>query len=557
MEDQPSLASRQRRRDCTSPTHAGVVLGTVGYMAPNSCADFLSISVRTSSPFRAILYELLSGRHAFARDTAPETMTAILNDEPANLTPGVPTGLARIVSRCLEKDPAHRFRPRAISRSRSRMRRTLPAWRRRRPRRVRGLLRLAGGSGPGAGARSRADAHRVLALAGAPGVASPAPLPDSLTVEFGGPGNFSLSPDGRHLAFVGLGPDGVHRNLGPRHGFARREDAARLRSECVTPPPVWSPDGRFLAYSAGERLKKLNVCGGASRKSCAIYRALPWAAPGIAVATSSSAASPSGLFRVRETGGALIPVTELDGSRKEEVHVMPTFLPDGRHFVSMRISPSVPAAERHLRRHARRQARLAEPSDADAVRSGRNVHPGDGGTGRLLFVRQGTLMARPFDAERLAVAGDPVPVAQRVGSFRDSRSFGVSHNGVLVYRIEDDTQVSWIDREGRVTGRASDAGPYRMAALSPDGTRAVASRITPDDATKADLWLFDLARAGGGKRLAARRGLAEMPTWSRDGSHVSYMFDHSTMRDLPVNGVDTDAELLRTNSQSGLWPGDW
>ena len=183
--------------------------------------------------------------------------------------------------------------------------------------------------------------------------------------------------------------------------------------------------------------------------------------------------------------------------------------------------------------------------------------PGDGGTGRLLFVRQGTLMARPFDAERLAVAGDPVPVAQRVGSFRDSGSFGVSHNGVLVYRIEDDTQVSWIDREGRVTGRASDAGPYRMAALSPDGTRAVASRITPDDATKADLWLFDLTRAGGGKRLTARRGLAEMPTWSRDGSHVSYVFDHSTIRDVPVNGADTDAELLRTDSQSGLWPGDW
>ena len=236
---------------------------------------------------------------------------------------------------------------------------------------------------------------------------------------------------------------------------------------------------------------------------------------------------------------------------------MPTFLPDGRHFVYMRISPSATAAERHLRRHARRQARLAEPSDADAVRSGRDVHP--------WRWRYGPAALRPAgDADgpaiRRGAAGArrrPEPVAQRVGSFRDSGSFGVSHNGVLVYRIEDDTQVSWIDREGRVDGPRLGRRPVPHG--GPVAGRH-ASRRVADHSGRCDESRLVAVRphaAGGGKRLTARRGLAEMPTWSRDGSHVGDAFDHSTIRDVPVNGADTDAELLRTNSQSGLWPGDW
>ena len=104
------------------------------------------------------------------------------------------------------------------------------------------------------------------------------------------------------------------------------------------------------------------------------------------------------------------------------------------------------------------------------------------GPGRLLFLREGTLIAQPFDERRLALAGEPVPVAERVGSFRDGAFFSVSANDVLVYRPADtDSQLAWFDRQGIVAGRASEPGGFREVALSPDGTRAVASRTNPLD----------------------------------------------------------------------------
>ena len=136
----------------------------------------------------------------------------------------------------------------------------------------------------------------------------------------------------------------------------------------------------------------------------------------------------------------------------------------------------------------------------------------DSGPGQLLFLREGTLMAQPFDAKRLALAGEPVPVAERVGSFRDGGFFSASDNGVLVYRTADaDSQVTWFDRQGTMTGRASEPGGFRDAALSPDGSRAVVSRMNPQDATKADLWLLDLSRGSGATRLTLGADIAEFP----------------------------------------------
>jgi Tol biopolymer transport system component len=561
LEEQPPLGSGSAVVTAASPTAVGIVLGTVGYMAPEQLRG-LPVDQRADIfALGAILYELLSGRRAFARDTAPETMTAILKEEPADLAVGggVPPALVRIVGRCLAKDPADRFqtaRDLAFS--------------------LEGASDATAASVPSSTAGARAwplgwiAGGLVLLIAAVLAAAAYSRLRDRSatlqalrfqipsTVELAGPGNFSLSPDGGHLAFVGRGPDGVPRIWVRAMGSLDLKMLPGSEANDFTPPPVWSPDGRFLVYDAGGRLKKLDVAGVTLPQ---ILCELPSVAVGGSWNRSGDiivGSITSGLLRVRESGGIVTPVTQLDPARKEEAHLMPTFLPDGRHFVYLRLSPSAPRQSGVFIGTLDEKPESQDESMLMPYEVGVTYTSGGGGVGRLLFLRQGTLMARSFDTRRLALAGDPVPVAQRVGSFRDSGFFAVSDNGILVYRPENDTQIGWIDREGHATGRVFDAGAYRTVALSPDGTRAIASRINSEDATKADLWLFDLTREVGAKRLTAAAGLAELPVWSRDGSRVSYLLNHSVIRDIAVNGgAGTDAELVRTTSQSGLWPNDW
>src|SRR5262249_30181428 len=147
------------------------------------------------------------------------------------------------------------------------------------------------------------------------------------------------------------------------------------------------------------------------------------------------------------------------------------------------------------------------------------------GSGWLLYLREGTLMAQAFDTDHFELAGDPIAVVERVGSFRDGGFFSASANDVLVYRAADaDAQLTWYDRQGNVSGRASEPGAFRGVALSPDGTRAVVSRTNQQDTTKADLWLLDLSRGGVTTRLTLGGGVAEYPIWSRDSQRIIFTF---------------------------------
>src|SRR6185436_7937458 len=164
---------------------------------------------------------------------------------------------------------------------------------------------------------------------------------------------------------------------------------------------------------------------------------------------------------------------------------------------------------------------------------------------------------QPFDAPRLALAGDPVPVAERVGSFRDGGFFAASA-GALVYRTADtDFQLTWYDRQGTVSGRISEPGGYLGAALSPDGTRAVASRTNPQDPAKADLWLFDLLRGNGSTRLTASSGIAEFPMWSPDGKRIAFTFGRSQLRLKLASGEGDEKVLWRANNVELVRPTSW
>jgi serine/threonine protein kinase len=343
-QDPPAFEPASAMVTTPAPTQPGVVLGTVGYMAPEQVRG-LPVDHRSDLfALGAILYELLSGRRAFSRDTAPETMTAILKEDPPELDSAapIPPALVRIVHRCLEKSASARFQTAsdlafalASVSDTSNVSTAIPA------------------------VRSRAYGAWLGWAAALLLLATLAPLayqhlrerplaPSAMrfqvppTVEFAGPGNFSLSPDGRHLAFVGRGPDGTARL------FIRTMDSLEVRSVPGSetgdsaPPPFWSPDGRFFAFDAGGKLKKVDISGGLPQTLCDL--------PSVAVGGTWNRDGDiifgnfGGLLHVRETGGIASPITTLDPSRKEEFHLLPTFLPDGRHFVYLRVSPSAPEA---------------------------------------------------------------------------------------------------------------------------------------------------------------------------------------------------------------------
>jgi eukaryotic-like serine/threonine-protein kinase len=564
-QDQPALGPASAMATMPSPTQPGVVLGTVGYMAPEQVRG-LAVDHRADLfAFGAILYELLSGVRAFRRDTAPETMAAILNADPPDLsavaTP-IPPALVRIVNRCLEKSPSARFQTASDLAFA-----------------LEGLSDVSHASSVSIAARAgRHRVHRtwlgwgaaalLLATLGPlayqhvrerPVAPSPMRFQIPSTMEFAGPGNFGLSPDGRSLAFMARGPDGIARV------WIRAMDSLEVRllpgSETVdlSPPPFWSPDGRFVAFQdGGGKLKKLDVSGGLPQTLCDL--------PGVAVGGSWNrdgdiivGNTSGGILLVRETGGAALPITAPDPARKEESHLLPTFLPDGRHFVYLRVSPSAPEASGGYvgTLDAKPEAQSAQrlmPYEVGLTYAA----AGDSGPGRLLFLREGTLMAQSFDARGLVLAGDPVPVAEQVGSFRDGGFFSASATDVLVYRTADTaSQLTWFDRQGNVSGRVSEPGGFRDAALSPDGARVVASRTNPQDTTKADLWLFDLARGSGATRLTLGAGMAAFPVWSPDGKRIAFSFNNSLLRQKLASGEGGEKELLQSNGVEFLRPSGW
>ena len=142
--------------------------------------------------------------------------------------------------------------------------------------------------------------------------------------------------------------------------------------------------------------------------------------------------------------------------------------------------------------------------------------------------------------------------------FVTAASFSASANDVLVYRTADtDFQLTWFDRQGAVSGRASEPGGFRGVALSPDGARAVASRTNPQDTTKADLWLFDLSRGSGATRLTLGTGLAEFPVWSPDGKRIVFTFNNSWLRQKLASGEGDEKELLRSISAVSVRANSW
>jgi Tol biopolymer transport system component len=495
-----------------APTKAGLIVGTAAYMAPEQARGRTVDKRADIWAFGVVLYEMLTGARLFEGDTATDTLASVLTSEPD--WQKIPANARPLLQRCLVKDPKQRLRDI-------------------------GDIHLLLGSGPAAVARTHRSWLPWIAAAAAsialgslalvhfreqPPTAATARFQIPTTITLAASGNVGLSPDGRQLAFLGTGADGVVRL------WIRAMDSLEVRplagSETAAnaPPFFWSPDSRFIAFDAGGVLKRVSISGGLAQTVCDL--------PATAIGGSWNRQGDiiignviGGILRVSERGGAATPITALDPARNENAHLLPTFLPDERHFVYERVSrgslesSGIYVGALDVKPEEQGTRRLLPYAQGLTY-----APPTAGSVGHLMFIREGTLVAQPFDERSLELAGDAVPLAQQVGVYLDTAFFSTSQNDALVYRSADPMfPITWFDRRGNAIVRVSEPGQYSSLALSPDGSRAVVSLTNPRDRSNSDLWLLDLAGGGSPSRFTFNRAfMSDFPVWSLDGKRIVF-----------------------------------
>ncbi len=541
-------------------TEPGIVMGTVGYMSPEQALG-KALDFRSDQfSFGSILYEMTTGERAFARGNAPETLAAIIREEPAAISaaaPQTPVPLRWAIERCLAKDPEERYAStRDLARDLARLRDgisegtlsggsvAVAASARPPSRRLRAAFILLGGIAIGA-----AIAAAWLRLSRTP----PAPIvrtsllpPEGRTFSLG---EVAVSPDGRQVAF---GARDAAENLELWIRFLAQPEARQLSRMNGAQNPFWSPDGRMLGFFSWEKLLSVEPSGGTPKTLCDVRaggRGGTWNREGV-ILFAPGPLTP--ISRVPASGGEPAAVTRLDPVRKENSHRWPSFLPDGRHFLFLSMTTtgdrdnavfigSLDSSETKLLVRANSSALFAPP-------------------GYLLFVNASRmLVAQPFDAGSLRFSGAPIPVAEGVYGFGGKGQPGFSAAGpeLLAYLPAhgESTKMAWFDRSGREVGSVGSPGEHGFPRLSPDGRKVAVQ--TEDAKSPNNLWVHDLSR-GIATRVTSGEYDDQLPVWSPDGRQIVFTSTRTGQGDLTVkdsSGAGEERLLLHTEKQ--LFATDW
>ncbi len=519
----------------SAPTRAkdltieGTLLGTVPYMAPEQLEGRQPDARTDIFAFGALLYEMAVGRKAFTGASQASLMSAILTSEPpavSSLQPMSPLSFDRLVKTCLAKDPAERWQ------SAHDIGLQL-AW-----------IARGGTDQPGRPARDLSSAPRwlvgvaavsVLAAAALmalyalrrPSSAPAAPIRFAVRAPVGtrfiwnrAQDVFAVSPDGRRLVFVARGADG--QDLLWVRSLAE-PSAVTLAGTEGAAAPFWSPDSRFIAFFADRKLKKIDPSGGPAVTLCDVPIGAPSGSWGSQHSILFAGLGDPFVSLVAEGGGASKVVLKADASRRERAVCWPRFLPDGRHFLYLVKSLTDKQLELRLAsiEDGNTDSLLTNCSRAQHVPGDPNDSAGNR-SGYLLYARDGSLLAQPFDSQRMRLAGDAVPVGQEIvqHALTGSGAFSASNNGVLAVRGGGSlARLAWIDRAGRETGSVAPAG-FESLRLSPDSRRVIANRVDPRTGLH-DLVIGDLSR-GVLTRLDLGSGDYLQPIWSPDGTRIAY-----------------------------------
>jgi Tol biopolymer transport system component len=548
----------------TSPamTQMGIVMGTAAYMSPEQAKGKVVDARADVWAFGCVLYEMLTGRRVFAGDDVTDTLAFIITREPdwSVLPAETPPAVRRLLRRCLEKDSSRRLAHLADARLEIDEALAPPAH---------------ADALPAAAMAERRDGGLAWSIAAAFAIAfaaalvpavrylrSTAPSPPVLHFEvpvqpMRNPYDLTISPDGKRLAYAG--GEGGQRSIWIRElGSLESKKLPGTEMANGAAFPLWSPDSRSIVFAVGTTLKKIDSAGGAAQTMANLggqFGGGAWNREGLLLVASNG----HGLRALPPGGGDLKEVTTRDTKLDETYHDCPSFLPDGRHFIYVAWSgkPENRAVYAGSLDSADRKRLMSAESNAAYV-----------APGYILFLRGRTLMARPFDANRLEFTGEPSAIVDDVAADQSGEvaGFSVSPSGVIVYRKiaagAGTQQLMWVDRSGKSTKITDTTFQSPGVRLSPDGHRVLMTEGIPPD-----IWIYDLTRDLR-VRLTTNPAVDHSPVWSPDGSRI--LFDshrvsnspgdsssEATIFEMPASGATPETILLPSAPQFAQSPKDW
>jgi Tol biopolymer transport system component len=537
-------------------TEAGFILGTAAYMSPEQARGKF-VDQRTDIwAFGCVLYEMLTGKPAFLGEDVTTTLALILQGgaDLAALPPGVSASVRRTLELCLEKDASKRLRHVADAKlglagafaATASTPAPQPIWRRALP----AAATLVIGALAGAyfvGTRPRPEA---VPLAPAPNVARFVVTPPA-TAPLATQGlALAISPDGKRIAYLSQNPE-----TGATALWVRELDALEARlipgtdsNSGATVNPLFSADGRSVVLRTRDRgIIRVSIDGGPPIKIIdtpsvtASFGGGTWAADNMLYYGAGRA-----LYRVSAGGGgtpqALTNELPING-----FVVLPHPLPGGHGVLYTQVDGGV--ARTAILDLDTGEQRIILEGAQDATYSA---------TGHIVFARDTTLMAVPFDAKELAVTGEPVALVQDVRHLSGTSpvQYALSASGTLAYIPSGGAAgarlaVVWVDRAGKVVGRAVNepVDSARDPALSPDGTRLL---LTTGAVGDGDVWVYDL-RGRQPIRLAVT-GDDRSAIWSPDGKRIVFtqLTGNASLYTVLADGSMLTPEPLREQPVRGL-----
>ena len=540
-------------------TAQGTVVGTFQYMSPEQVEGKEADARSDIFALGAVLYEMASGKRAFAGKTQASVVAAILASEPqpiSSMQPMSPPALDRVVRICMAKDPDERWQTAHD---------------------VKLQLEWIAEGGSQAGVPAPVAARRrlsqniawtvaavcllaALALAATlflrparPSVPLRASLlpPEKMSYDAFG---FAISPDGKRLAFAASSPDKGDSTLWVRP--LNSTTAQELSGTEGASFPFWSPDSSTIGFFAKNKLEKIDAGGGpiVALADVSNGRGGTWNSDGAIIFSPKSSAD--SLYQVSSSGGPVSAVTHYNKERKEDSHRFPWFMPDGRHFVFyMSSNTGAPNIDQDpiagLYFHDLKTGTDTRLLASDSCAQFANGH--------LFYLRQQNLMAQPFDPVSGKLLGPPIPVAQGV-TYDSSRwlgAFSVSASGVLGYITGpgDQSQLIWYARDGKELEKVGKPGIYFGVALSPDDQRAA---ITVGDANSPtrDIWINELAH-GTLTHLTFEKTNACCALWSHDGKSITYNTNRGggDLYQKASSGLGGEQALVQSDVVK--YPTDW